>query len=59
MVFVLPDERDGLPAVEKKLATYDLNEIDKKLREVEVEVTIPRFKLEETFNLVEDFVKVG
>lgn len=59
MVFVLPTERDGLAKVEAKLATTDLNELDKKLRKAEVEVTIPKFKLEEACNLVDDLSKVG
>lgn len=59
MVFVLPEERDGLGGVEAKLATTNLAELDKKLREAEVEVTIPRFKLEETLDLVEKLKEVG
>lgn len=59
LVIVLPNERDGLAALEAKLATTDLNEIDKKLRELEIEVTIPRFKLEGSFDLVDTLRKVS
>ena len=59
MVFVLPDEREGLAGVEAKLATRNLSELDKKLREAEVEVTIPRFKLEETLELVDNLKEVS
>ncbi|XP_050687471.1 leukocyte elastase inhibitor-like isoform X1 [Eriocheir sinensis] len=59
MVFVLPDERDGLAGVEAKLATTDLSELDKKLRKAKVEVTIPRFKLEETLDLSDKLQEMG
>lgn len=59
MVFVLPDSRDGLAEVEKKLVQRDLKELHKKLREVEVEVSLPKFKLEESLDLVETLSKMG
>ncbi|XP_045137356.1 leukocyte elastase inhibitor B-like isoform X2 [Portunus trituberculatus] len=59
MVFVLPDKRDGLAEVEGKLAKTDLSELHRKLREVEVEVTLPRFKLEETLDLVDTLKEMG
>lgn len=59
MVFVLPDERDGLPRLEAKLATADLSELDKKLYRAEVTVTIPRFRLEETLYLKEKLQEVS
>lgn len=59
MVFVLPDKRDGLVEVEAKLATTDLNNIDKKLQRVKVEVCIPKFKLEESLDLVDHLKEMG
>ncbi|KAK8382335.1 hypothetical protein O3P69_015334 [Scylla paramamosain] len=59
MVFVLPDKRDGLAEVESKLATTDLSELHRKLHEDEVEVSLPRFKLEETLDLVDTLSKMG
>lgn len=53
MVIVLPNKRDGLAEVEAKLAKADLYEIDRGLHSVEVEVSLPRFKLEESLELVE------
>jgi len=51
MVIVLPDEVDGLAAMEDKLATMDLNTIDKRMGSIKVEVTLPKFKLEESLEL--------
>lgn len=59
MVFVLPDKRDGLAEVECKLSNTNLSELHKKLREVEVEVSIPRFKLEESLDLVNTLREVS
>lgn len=53
MVFVLPNKRDGLAEVEAKLADTDLYAIDRGLHFVEVEVSLPKFKLEESLELVE------
>ncbi|XP_042204582.1 leukocyte elastase inhibitor-like isoform X2 [Homarus americanus] len=59
MVFVLPEKRDGLVEVEAKLAAADLNEIDKKLMKEEVHVYIPKFKLEESLDLVDHLSEMG
>lgn len=52
MILVLPDERDGLPGIEAKLAETNLSEIDKELFEDEVEVTIPKYEMEQPLELV-------
>ncbi|KAK4318790.1 hypothetical protein Pmani_010213 [Petrolisthes manimaculis] len=59
MVFVLPDEKEGLQRVESKMAEMNLKEIDQRLRSVEVEVTIPKFKLEESIELVDTLKQLG
>nr|XP_027226657.1 leukocyte elastase inhibitor A-like [Penaeus vannamei] len=59
MVIVLPNKRDGLAEVEAKLAKADLYEIDRGLHSVEVEVSLPRFKLEESLELVEYLQAMG
>ncbi|XP_064108706.1 leukocyte elastase inhibitor A-like isoform X1 [Macrobrachium nipponense] len=59
MVIVLPNERDGLAALEEKLATADLNELDKRMYNVEVEVTLPKFKLEESLDLGDHLSGMG
>ncbi|KAK3886863.1 hypothetical protein Pcinc_008976 [Petrolisthes cinctipes] len=59
MVFVLPDEKEGLQSVESKMAEMNLKEIDQRLRSVEVKVTIPKFKLEESIELVDTLKQLG
>lgn len=59
MVIVLPNERDGLAGVEAKLADMNLSELGKNMHEIEVEVTIPKFKLEETLDLIETLQEMG
>lgn len=59
MVIVLPNERDGLAGVEAKLADMNLSELGKNMHEIEVEVTIPKFKLEETLDLIETLQEVS
>lgn len=58
MVIVLPDERMGLAEVEKKLAGVEFKNLTKS-RPVEVEVSLPRFKLEYSQNLVEILSEVS
>lgn len=53
MVFVLPDERDGLASVEAKMAQMDMKQLDQRLRSVEIQVEIPKFRLEESLELVD------
>ncbi|KAA0201911.1 hypothetical protein HAZT_HAZT004889 [Hyalella azteca] len=52
LVIVLPDKRTGLAKVERKLQGVDLRELFDSGRKVEVEVTIPRFKMEYSEDLV-------
>jgi len=59
MVIVLPDEVDGLATVEDKLATMDLNTIDKRMGSIKVEVTLPKFKLEESLQLKSYLQEMG
>ncbi|XP_045592193.1 leukocyte elastase inhibitor isoform X2 [Procambarus clarkii] len=58
IVFVLPDKRDGLPEIETNLDSLDLNNID-TLMTVEVKVTLPKFKLEESLDLVSHLREMG
>lgn len=50
-VIVLPDSRTGLPELETKLKNYDLSQITDQMRSQEVDVTIPKFKVEFKINL--------
>nr|XP_053640516.1 serpin B6-like isoform X4 [Cherax quadricarinatus] len=59
MVFVLPDKRDGLAEVEANLANVDFSKIDKNLPKDEVEVTLPKFKLEESLDLINHLNEMG
>lgn len=53
MVLVLPDSREGLSGVEAKLAQMDLlNGLDGNLGRDKIQVSIPKFKLEESLDLV-------
>lgn len=45
-VFVLPDSRNGLPALETKLKEYGLANIGKVLQLVRYQVQIPKFQVE-------------
>jgi serpin B len=50
---VLPNKKDGLPAVEKRLAEGALPEWLKGLKAERVQVTLPRFKMGASFELAE------
>jgi serine protease inhibitor len=51
MFIILPHDIDGISKLENKLAGVDLSKILTHLPEQEVEVSIPKFKLEETTDL--------
>ncbi|KAG8268933.1 hypothetical protein J6590_011542 [Homalodisca vitripennis] len=59
MVFILPNKEDGLQAMEAKLAETSLESILKDLRDTRVEVTIPKFKVEQTLKLKDILQKMG
>ncbi|XP_059486992.1 leukocyte elastase inhibitor-like isoform X2 [Neocloeon triangulifer] len=59
MAIILPDKRTGLPELEKKLATADLGEILQKAHNKEVEVYLPKFKIETTLDLQGVLSKMG
>nr|CAD7460344.1 unnamed protein product [Timema tahoe] len=51
MVILLPNDRNGLPNLEAKLTSEKLTEVLSQLHSTEVNVSIPRFKLEDTIDL--------
>lgn len=53
MTLLLPDQKDGLSELEKKLVNYRLCELGSYTHEQEVNVQLPRFKLEESLNELE------
>jgi len=50
---VLPNQREGLAALETKLETVNWNELNDNLFKTEVNVKIPKFKIESEFKLKE------
>ncbi|XP_043499826.1 serine protease inhibitor 3/4-like isoform X4 [Polistes fuscatus] len=59
MIIILPDEVDGLPTIEKKLAVHGLEEVLKRGHRTEVEVYLPKFKIESTIKLNEHLQNMG
>lgn len=58
MMVILPNEKTGLSKVETGLANLDLNEISKKMSKVEVNVYMPKFKVEYDLSLKKPLTKV-
>ena len=59
MVIILPRKRTGIEELEKKLVDVDLSTITQKVRQVEVEVSLPKFKIETTMDLKGVLEKMG
>lgn len=58
MLIILPNSKTGLSALEGKLNTVDLGDISSKLYSMEVNVEIPKFKIEFDITLNEPLQKV-
>ncbi|KFM76460.1 Serpin B8, partial [Stegodyphus mimosarum] len=52
MLILLPEKRDGLREMESKLSNNMLEDISTGLREVSVQVTLPRFSLTDEYDLI-------
>lgn len=59
MLIILPNTKTGLSALESKLNTIDLGEISGNLYEQEVNVEIPKFKIEFDIELNDPLKKVS
>lgn len=59
MVIVLPNENSGLIELEASLDAKKLKAVEKNLFETEVELFLPKFKLEFGADLVQTFQKLG
>uniref|UniRef100_A0A240PN87 Serpin domain-containing protein n=1 Tax=Anopheles epiroticus TaxID=199890 RepID=A0A240PN87_9DIPT len=59
MMLLLPNERMGLGALEEKLSTLNLAELSSQMHKQEVEVFLPKFKVEFTRDLNEDLSALG
>lgn len=56
---ILPNKRNGLPELESKLQDIDLSQLTSKLYKQEVNVKLPKFKIESSFKLKEVLSEVG
>ena len=52
MIIILPVEINGLREVEQKFGQIDLPLIQKNAQHLEMKVYLPKFKIEETIDLV-------
>ncbi|XP_047107925.1 leukocyte elastase inhibitor-like isoform X1 [Schistocerca piceifrons] len=59
MVIILPKKIDGLRELERKLVDVNLPDILQKLRKVDVNVYLPKFKLEHQVDLSDTLKKLG
>ncbi|XP_043210556.1 leukocyte elastase inhibitor-like [Amphibalanus amphitrite] len=59
MLLLLPDKKDGLKALEEKLANTPVQSIMQKLHSEKTTISIPKFKLEASYNLEDHLKKLG
>uniref|UniRef100_A0A182WMG0 Serpin domain-containing protein n=1 Tax=Anopheles minimus TaxID=112268 RepID=A0A182WMG0_9DIPT len=59
MMILLPHERTGLAALEEKLPSLNLAELATQMHKQEVEVFLPKFKIEFTRDLNDDLTELG
>ncbi|XP_053662381.1 antichymotrypsin-2-like [Anopheles marshallii] len=59
MLILLPHERAGLAALEEKLPSLNLAELTTQMHKQEVEVFLPKFKIEFTRDLNDDLKALG
>lgn len=58
MFIILPNKRDGLPQLETRLKEIDMQDLSKNMYKSEVDVSIPKFKIEFEVSLVDALKKV-
>lgn len=59
MLIILPNQRNGLQALEKRIGEINLTEIDQQLYSTEVEVFLPKFEYEYEVDLNDILSKMG
>ncbi|KAK3606707.1 hypothetical protein CHS0354_013550 [Potamilus streckersoni] len=59
MLVLLPNKNDGLPALESKLSVTTLEQLQNHMSPRLVEVSLPKFKIEASFELSEALSKLG
>lgn len=58
-IVILPNQRNGLSELERKIKDCDVSRIIEQFQEVEVDVTLPKFKFEFEISLNDVLKKVG
>jgi len=59
MLIILPNSKTGLPALESKLKTVNFGDITKNLYSQEVNVELPKFKIETELDLKDTLTAMG
>lgn len=59
MIIVLPRNKTGINELERRLVTMDIGELTKDMWEAEIQVKIPKFRIESTVNLKGFLKQVG
>ncbi|XP_055379640.1 serine protease inhibitor 42Dd-like isoform X2 [Condylostylus longicornis] len=59
MVIVLPNKKDGLAALENKLKSADILNLANQMKTYDVDVYLPKFKVESKFKLNDALSKMG
>jgi len=59
MFIILPNSRTGLEKLERDLRNRDIHELSKNMFRTEVEVSLPKFKIEFELSLVDTLKKMG
>lgn len=58
MLFILPNSKTGLSALESKLNHININQISRMMTESDIRISIPKFKIEFDVDLNEPMKKV-
>ncbi|XP_018579751.1 serine protease inhibitor 3/4 isoform X4 [Anoplophora glabripennis] len=59
LIVILPNERNGIADLEQKLASTDIMKITENMHKPEVEVALPKFKIEQTIDLQDSLTELG
>ncbi|XP_050527349.1 leukocyte elastase inhibitor-like isoform X2 [Daktulosphaira vitifoliae] len=59
MIILLPDAKDGIDSLENNLSNIKLSELSKKMTTYNVNVKLPRFKIEQSFDLENVLAELG
>ena len=59
MLFILPNRHDGLNSIEEQLTASRLGNWQKSMKGHDVDISIPRFKMRNTFNLNNTLASLG